>query len=946
MNFRAALLVTLLLAGPALAQTPVSSLHGRFVDPTTKAAVAGVQVKVTNPADTSDVHRATGKDDGTFEITGLGRRSYRLEATRLGYAPLRQDVRVDKAGQDAGVLALTPMAVNIAGITVNESPAPAIQKADTTEFSAGAVKTNPDATAEDLVRKMPGVTVENGQVKANGEQVQQVLVNGRPFMGTDPTAAMRNLPADVIDRIQVYDRMSDQAEFSGFDDGQSQRTMNFILRDRRAKFGKLYGGGGDRDRYQAGGNATIIHGATRLTLLGLANNINQQNFSPQDLFGALAGNGGGGGGPRIMMFGGPRPGGARGPGGGPNIIRMGGGLGGGFDPGNFFVGQQDGLTTTRSGGANYTGQWGRTLSLSSSVFANGADNDNTQTLSREYLPPQDSTAFYDQLLQSSSRNTNQRFDGRVEWAPDSSNSVILTPRLYFQDNHQTSLGSAGNFTTLGSALNGTNNDTRNATTGDNLSGHAVLRHRFAKRGRNVSADFGLGHTLRDGDGSQASLTDYFEGGSTTSDTLDQRSTSHLTTNSFSTRVAWTEPLAPGLQGQLTWNPSASRSASTARAFNYDPISGSYALPDSALSNTYENRNTSQSGGFALLYTTGPWRLLGRAEVQHTALHSEQTWPEQHTVDRSFDDVLPSFSLNGNLPNRRNVRLSWNTSTTAPSIGQLQNVVDNSNPLSLSTGNPGLRQTYNQNVTLRLSETDPARSTSRFLFLNLNRTGHPIVNSTFTAPRDTTVNGVFLARGTQLTQPVNLDAAWSGNVFGVYSRPIGLLKSILNLNGGATYSRTPARVNTGTNLATSWALRSGAVVSSNISPNLDFTVSYQGTYNLARNSLSAGNRGDYYSHSASLRLNTIVHHGIVLRQELTNNLQSGVPGQYGQNVALWNTTLGKKFLKDEKAELRVTATDVLGQDRSVSRSFSETYVQDSRNRTLGRFVQAVFTYTFR
>src|SRR5262249_2970016 len=152
-------------------------------------------------------HRATAKDDGSFEITGLAVHSYKLEATRLGYAPLTQVIRVTKAGQDAGVLAMTPEAIPVGGLTVRESPAPAVQKGAPTQSDAGAVKITRDATAEDLVQKMPGVPMENGQMKAQGKTVQQVLVNGKQFMGSDPTAAMRNLPAEVVDRIQVYDRM-------------------------------------------------------------------------------------------------------------------------------------------------------------------------------------------------------------------------------------------------------------------------------------------------------------------------------------------------------------------------------------------------------------------------------------------------------------------------------------------------------------------------------------------------------------------------------------------------------------------------------------------------------------------------------------------------------------------------------------------------------------------
>lgn len=953
MAFLAALFAMFLFFSPALAQdsTPPPaevSLKGRFLDASTRAAVPGVQLRLTNLADTSQTFRVVASDSGTFSIAHLKPSRYRLFALRLGYEPLFFMLPITKPDQDAGVLALTSTAIPMKGITIQDSPSPAIQKADTTEFRAGAVKVNRDATAEDLVQKMPGVTVENGQVKTNGENVQQVLVNGRPFMGSDPTAAMRNLPAEVVDRIQVYDRMSDQSEFSGFDDGQAQKTMNFILRDRRATFGKVYAGGGDQDRYQAGGNWTKIHGTTRLTLLGMSNNINQQNFSPQDLFGALAGNGGGQGGPRMMMFGGPRGGGGGGRG-GPQMIRMGGGFGGGgFDPSSFFVGQQSGISTTHSGGFNYVGDWGSKLQVSSSFFGNASDNDNVQTLSRQYLPPQDSLEFYEQQQTSDTQNGNQRFDARLEYTADSSNSVILQPRLYWQNTDAASLGTATNQSILGSPLSSAFNDSRTGTDGNNLSTRLTLRHRFAKRGRNVSADLSAGHTEKTGDNAQRSLTDFFDAGGTTSDTLDLRGNSEGTTNSFSARVALTEPIVKGWQAQLVWNPSVTRSTADARTHLLDPLSGAYTVPDSSLSNSYENRNTVQNGALSMLWTKGQWRLLSSAAYQQRHLASEQTFPFTATVDRTYDDVLPSVTLSGTFANRRNLRLAYQTNTQAPSIGQLQNVVDSSNPLSLSTGNPDLRPNYSHTLSLRMSEADPVHSKSRFLFANLTRTLHPISNATFTALTDTTLAGVALARGTQLTLPVNLDLdAWNANVFGVYSRPAKWLKSNLSFNGGSSFSRTPTRIGDAVNLANTWSPRAGAVLASNISPNLDFTLSYQGSYNIARNTLATGNKtGDYYSHVLSLRFNAVVGPGVVVREEVSHNLQSGVPSAYGQNVVLWNSSLGKKFLKDQKGEVRLTASDVLEQDRAVNRSITETYVQDQRDRTLGRYLQAVFTYTFR
>jgi hypothetical protein len=954
MRFRAVAFAALVLLIPtvALAQSaPVTNLKGKFRDVTTNAAVTGVQVKLILFTDTTDVHRMTAADDGSFEFKGIGVHSYRLEASRLGYETLKQIVRVTKDTHDLGVLGLTPESINLPGVSVTESPAPAVIKGDTTEFRASAVKTQKDATAEDLVQKLPGVTMENGTVKAQGRDVQNVLVNGRPFFGSDPTAAMRNLPADVVDRVQLYDRGSDQSEFSGFDDGTAQTTMNFILRDQKAKFGKVYAGYGDQDRYQAGGNASLVRGGTRYTLIGLSNNINQRNFSPQDLLGVLTG-GQGGGGARFFNFGGGgggfRPGG--GGGGGTNFVFRGpgGGFGGGaFDPSSFLVGNQAGITTTHSGGLNYVSQWGRRLQVSSSLFLNATDSDNRQLLNREYVPPQDSIQFYDQGTITDSRNQNQRFDMRVEWTPDSSNSVIFQPRLYFQQNNNDNRGTAANITTAGTPLSAALGTTNDDTNGDNLSGRLTLRHRFARRGRNVSMELNSGHTQRDADGTQLSVTDNVFGDSTVSDTLDQISKATSHTNSYGTRIAYTEPISKVVQVQAIYNPSLVKSESDTRTNRFDPASGGYTQLDSVTSNSFLNQTRVQNGGLAALVTRGPWKLLGNTYYQRTTLESDQTFPGTVTVDKVFEDVLPGATLTGTLSNRRNLRLAYSTAMNPPSISQLQNVVNNSNPLALTAGNPDLRPTRVQTLSARWSEADPMKSKSRFVFANVTRTEHVIVNETFTALSDTTIGGVFLTRGTQLTRPVNLDESWNGNLFGVSSMPVKKIKSILSFNGGGTLSHQPTVFSGVVNRSRTYAVRGGVTVASNISPNLDFTFSYQGTYNILRSSLSTSNTaGDYYSHNIALRFNSVITHGIVFRQELSNGIQSGVPASYGQNFVLWNLTFGKKFLKKEMGEIRVTATDVLDQNKSVNRSVTDTYVQDSRDQALGRYIQGVVSWSFR
>src|SRR5262249_21630112 len=402
----------------------------------------------------------------------------------------------------------------------------------------------------------------------------------------------------------------------------------------------------------------------------------------------------------------------------------------------------------------------------------------------------------------------------------------------------------------------------------------------------------------------------------------------------------------GWQAQLTYNPAFTHSQSDARTFALDTLTGQYTLLDPVQSNSFANRNRSQNGGAALLYTHASWRWLTQAPCPSTPPHSQQSFPLTGRLDHTYDAVLPSMTLSGTFANRRNLRLNWSTSSNAPNINQLQPVVDNSNPLSLSAGNPTLHETYTNNVSLRLSEADPLKSKSRFVFANLLRTSNPISNFTYTAPVDTVVSGIALVRGTQLTRPVNLDVSWAANLFAAYSRPAKWLKSIVTLNGGGSFNETPTRINSGINRNRTTTLRFGTTVASNISPNLDFTVSYQGNYNLSRNTLSQNNTNDYYAHSLGLRLNAVGKYGVVVREEVTNTFQNNESVVFGQNQVMWNTTLGKKFMKDDKSELRVTITDVLQQDKAVGRSFTETYVQDSRDLALGRFMQAVFTYTFR
>src|SRR5690606_2917827 len=275
---------------------------------------------------------------------------------------------------DLGRIALADDVVALDEAVVEAVQERVILRGDTTAYNAAAFQVNPDANAEDLVAKLPGVVVQDGEVQAEGEAVRRVLVDGEEFFGDDPTAALRNLPAEIIQEIQVFDRQSDQARFTGFDDGNEEKTINVVTRaDRRnGQFGRVHGGAGLDGRYNAGAAVNVFDGSRRITLLGLSNNVNQQNFASEDLAGVLGGSGGRRGGR------GGRGGGARGA--GPR-----GGGGDGVDPRSYLVGERGGLNTTHALGVNYTDRLGDRVRLNGSYFLNHTGNDTESSLDRTYF---------------------------------------------------------------------------------------------------------------------------------------------------------------------------------------------------------------------------------------------------------------------------------------------------------------------------------------------------------------------------------------------------------------------------------------------------------------------------------------------------------------------------------------------------------------------------------
>jgi hypothetical protein len=873
-----------------LAQT--YSINGRIADEKDKSPLIGVNILLVSKSDTTLQKGTSTDNDGEFLLKDIRSGDYLLTVSYVSYKTVIKELTVSDAYLELEEILLTEDSKLLKEVIIEGKQIRVQQLGDTAQFNADAFKVNKDATTEDLLVKMPGITSENGTVKVNGEEVRKIFVDGKPFFGEDPKAAVQNLPAELIDKIQVFDRMSDQSMFTGFDDGNAQKAINIVTRNgiANSKIGRFYAGyGGTDNRYTVGLNFSDFKGDRRVSVLAMSNNINQQNFNIQDLVGATGSSGSTRGGGR-------------------------GGMGRNSGVQNFLVGQQNGISTTTAFGLNYSDKLGKKkkATVSGSYFFNGMLNDNFSSTIRNYISSSDSGLVYNESRTAESKNFNNRINLRIEYVIDSSNTLIITPAFSTQHNNSSSELDAVNSSSSESVLSRTANVQKAKQSGMNFSNDILYQHKFAKKGRTISVNFTTSYNMRKTNGSLYTLNSSFSDSAEVADTIDQRS--RLNTRSYSTSgsIVYTEPVRKFGQLSFTYAPSFTKTFSLKNTDNFDFLTDSYTLQDTTLSNQFNNTYIANKAGLAYRYNNQKLSWSVAINGQYALLNSEQSFPLAAKVKRSFLSLLPGADLNYRFSKTSNLRLFYRTSNNPPSITQLQNVIDNSNSLILTSGNPDLKQNFSQSLGFRYGNTNTEKATNIFVFTNATNTMNYIANSTTIFDADSLLGDIRVNAGTQFTQPVNLSGFWNVRTFVTYGFPITKMKSNMNVNGGFIYLRTPTLINNARNNANAYAFNTGFTLSSNISQKIDFTISYNGSFNLVRNTLQQQNNTNYFNHTASAKFNYQFWKGFVFNTSVTNSLNAGGSAAFNTSFWLLNASLAYKFLKDESLELKFSATDILNQ----------------------------------
>jgi hypothetical protein len=908
---------------------PERKFTGQVIDGAAKTPMIGANVLIKTVTDSLLRGTVTGAD-GRFEIARPFIPEVKVEITFLGYKTITK-IHSMREPVELGELILLEDTKVLGEVLVQGVSVVGEQKGDTTSFNANAFKTQTNAQAEDLIRKMPGITFQGGQIQAQGEQVQKILVDGREFFGSDPNIALRNLPADAIDRVEVLDQRSDQSRLTGFDDGSYTKTINIILRSdkKNGSFGRTYAGYGNDDRYAAGGSVNFFKGDQRISVLGLFNNINQQNFSSQDLAGltANASAGAGRGGAMGGMGGGGFGGGQWGGGGGNS---------------NFLVGNSGGIVTTNAMGLNYSDKWGKKVNVTGSYFFNNTANSLRQITNRETVVNANLRQFYEENLINTVKNSNHRANARIEADLNEKNSIVLTPSLSFQDNSTFSDRDALTRNSLGDSLSALRSISNATTKAVNLSNNLTYRYKFDKKGRTLSTEVFTAWSNRDQDSDLLAASREFRRNLV--DTATQETYSLNEGFNYRVNLTFTEQLSKNAIGTFGYQVGNNATAADQKTFQID--NERKALLDTALSNEFDNKFITQRLRSGYAYNKDAWSVNVNMDYQNARLDNEAFFPVPGTFNRSFNNFLPSANLN--YRNRKtgfSWRVRYRTSTNEPSVAELQNVVNNQNPLNLRVGNPDIGQSYNHNIFANISKINLEKSRTLFLFVTHSVTSDFIGNSTFLTSRDTLINNEILLRsGGQLSRPVNLDGNIRSSFFLTYGAPLKKLKTQFNINTRVSFNRTPGLINGISNLNDNTTLSQGLTFNSNISQNVDFSISTTGSYNIVNSSLQQNLNNNFYQQESNMRLYFSSKNGkFFMGNNVAHSLYSGLSEGFNQNFWLWNMEGGFRFAKNNKAEIKAVLFDVLNQNNSISRTISDVAVTDVFTNVLTRYGMITFTY---
>jgi hypothetical protein len=886
-------------------------VRGIVVDTSLHQPITEATVTVMSAADSSLVTFTRTDEHGAFALKGIANGSYRLLITHVAYNNLSFHFNITASARSLtlGNLPLSSKAKLLQEVTVLQEAPPVTIRKDTIEYNAGSFKTKPNGVVEDLLKKLPGLQVDkDGKVKANGEEVKRVLVDGKPFFGNDPKTATKNLPGDIVDKVQVFDKKSEQSAFTGFDDGNSEKTINLTLKQdkKNGLFGRATAAAGNKSRYQGNVNLNQFDGERQLSMIGMSNNLNKQGFSFSD----------------ILDFSG-----------GLNSLGQGGGMTAGGLP---IQGTSNnaGVSTTTAGGFNYNDRWNSKFDFNGSYFYNNINTGLQQQSLQQWLLPGNNFVT-EKTLTSRQVNESHRANVVSDSRIDSMNSLRYTSSVNYQQSRSVSNNGYVSRSSKGGLLNEGYADAASSGDGYNWDNSLLYRHKFNKKGRTISATVNFSLNEVGSEGSIYSRNNFYEpaGQRAMIDTINQHYGQSGKTTLLQGTLSYTEPLSKKTLLEANYSYGNTTQFSAKQTFDFDAFTSKHSMPNEELTNAFRNSFTNHRGTVNLRTQQKKYNYSIGLALQHAQLMNDfHLRGRDSGITRTYLNLLPNANLQYDFNKYRNIRLLYNTYTRPPSVTELQPVPDNTDPLNIKLGNPDLTQEYSHLLRMNFLSFDPFRRTNLFASLNLRLRQNAIVYADEVSPT-----------GSRISRPVNADGLYNLNGNISWGFPARWAKSNITLNTCLAQSRNIGFLNGVMNRINHYGFTQEISWNFFHKEIIDLVAGSAFSYNASRYALGNNRNNDYTTRTQSLELNLYLPGGFSFATDMDYINRRGLSDGYNNQPLIWNAGFAKQLMKHKQAELRLQVFDLLNQNNGINRNSNQNYIEDISYNVLNRYFLLSFTY---
>lgn len=908
-----------LLAGIFSASSIAQTVSGKLSDTANNKEIANAVIALLKTGDSVLYKFSRTDKEGKFEITNTKQGNYILLITHPYYGDFIDDISVAATGLQLPGLRLFSKTKLLQEVIL-KSGSPIKIRGDTVSYTADSFKVSANANVEELLRKLPGIQVDkNGQIKAMGETVEKVLVDGEEFFGDDPGMAVKNLRADAVKEVQVFDKKSDQAEFTGIDDGKTQKTINLKLKDDRKKgyFGKIETAGGLQskidDRYNNNILLNAFKGKRKIAGYLLQGNTGQNGLNWQDRqkFGGEDEN---------MSMSMDEDGG---------VMMMWSG-GNDEDP---YIDTRNGFFENLNTGLQYSNKWNEKHNLNYSPKFNRQQYNNIKnTFSQFQLGD---SLFNDNSTENTfAYKRNIKNNLSYEFKIDSFNTVKITTRLNFYNTQSKVYRQSANVSKTGLPNNNSSNVSDNNTDKTSFSNSVLYKHKFKKDRRTFSlnADFNLLSSKNTG--FLNALNNYYKAAVLIrTDSIDQRKTNDNQNAKLSARMVYTEPLSKKYSLELNYELSSVNGNNDLVTLSKTPATNKYDELVDSLSNSFDQNIITNRAGFKISYKHKKIKYGVGTGAGFTEFDlQDNTFKKAYL--RNFTNIFPSANFQYTYKANSNLNINYNGRTIQPTINQLQQLRNNNNPLSEYIGNPLLKQSFRHDINVNHNSYNFLKEMYTYQSVNMNITDNAITNSI-----------LIDQTGKTITRPINTNGNISINGYTGVGKKLKKIDLSLNLSLQFGYSKFAQIINNQTNNNQNSNSSLGFYMDKSKEKKYNLSIENEFGYNVSK-STSYSKTIRYHTNSLNFNSGLYIKKVWRISSELEMNYRQKT-NEFSKNINnnLWSAKLERTFRNDEFTVF-ATIRDILNQNVGIDRSLYGNTLTEVRNERLQRYWMLGFRWDFK